>query len=290
MTSYDTVEMHNGLTIRVKNRVVTASDWLSWRQRGLSNTEIAAILKVSPSMVRIIARKFRGAGVPDPQYWKRKPGPVREFDTTTDAGAYILGVLWGTASPAGNNRYWVRHRDKWYVDTVRDQLGITANSHQSYSNSDDQWRLKIARAADVATLRNLLERHGWTPRNASERPYPSGPLDDRGFVRAWVELHASADVAHTGRTRVPTPRLRIYGNWLFLQEINRVISMGTGLGLRKPQKTPKDSTMGLYYTGKSFPSVIQWLYTGAELYNPAAREKFEEIMGKAKAMRLYYKP
>ncbi|NSW83672.1 MAG: hypothetical protein HPY90_10465 [Syntrophothermus sp.] len=69
-----------------------------------------------------------------------------------------------------------------------------------------------------------------------------------------------------------------------------MISMGTELGLRKPKKTLKDSTMGLYYTGKSFSSVIQWLYTGAELYNPAARENFEEIMSKAKAMRLYYRP
>lgn len=271
--------------VKIKNRIITVSDWLSWRQRGLSNTEIAAILKVSPSMVRIAARKFRDAGVSDPQYWKRKPGPVREFDTTTDAGSYVLGILWGTASPVGSSQYWVRHRDKWYIDTVRNQLGITAGGHQSYSNTDDQWRLKIARAADAATARNLLQRHGWSPRNAFERPYPNRPLDDRGFVRAWVELHASADVAHTGRTRAPTPRLRIYGNWLLLQEINRIISIGTGLRLRKPQKTSNENTVGLYYTGKSFVAVVHWLYAGADLYNPTAKEKLIVVLRSAETMQ-----
>lgn len=76
----------------------------------MKNTAIAAMLSVSPSMARIIARKFRKAGVPDPQYRKRKPSPVGNLDTTTDAGAYVLGILWGTASASGGS-YWVRHRD-----------------------------------------------------------------------------------------------------------------------------------------------------------------------------------
>jgi len=50
--------------IVVKNRVVTASEWLSWRQQGMSNIKIAHMLGISPWMARIIARKFRQAGVP----------------------------------------------------------------------------------------------------------------------------------------------------------------------------------------------------------------------------------
>lgn len=69
------------------------------------------MLGVSPSMARIVARKFREAGVPDPQYRKRKPGLVGNLDTTTDAGAYVLGVLWRIASTSGEG-YWVRHRDR----------------------------------------------------------------------------------------------------------------------------------------------------------------------------------
>ncbi|MBF7083027.1 hypothetical protein IT084_08560 [Desulfallas sp. Bu1-1] len=132
------------------------------------------MLNISPSMARIIARKFREAGVPDPQYRKRKPGFVGNLNTMIDSGAYVLGILWGTASTFGEG-YWVRHRQKWYVDVVREYLGITAEGHESYSNTGSQWRLKITRAAEVATIKNLLERYGWVPRKSRGRPYPSVP-------------------------------------------------------------------------------------------------------------------
>jgi hypothetical protein len=246
----------------------------------MNNTVIAAMLGVSPSMVRIVARKFRQAGVPDPQYSKRKPGPVKTLDTTTDAGAYVLGIFWSTAS-ASEEGYWVRHRDRWYVNVVREYLGITAEGHESYSGTGNQWRLKITRAADIAAVKDLLEHHGWTPRKAPERAYPSGNIDDRGFVRAWVEVHSSADVARIGRKRKPTPRLRIYGNRILLEEINRVVAASTGISPRMLQKTTNEVTAALYYTGESFRAVMDWLYTGAELYNPKVQKKFETVSGRA---------
>gem|GEM_PF-4404271 len=51
--------------ITVKNRIVTASKWLSWREQGMSNVKIAHMLGISPSMARIIARKFRLIGMPE---------------------------------------------------------------------------------------------------------------------------------------------------------------------------------------------------------------------------------
>jgi hypothetical protein len=116
--------------------------------------------------------------------------------------------------------------------------------------------LKITRSAEVAAIKTLLERHGWTPRKAPERPYPHGPLDDRGFVRAWVELHGSADIAHIGRKRGPAPRLRVYGNRVLMEDINRIIAAGTGLPLRAMQKTANETTVALYYYGKSFRTVV----------------------------------
>jgi len=276
------VSIRGEYTVTVKGCIITASKWFSWREQGLSNTEIATMLGISPSMARIIARKFRRVGTPDPQYRKRKPGLVRIINTATDAGAYVLGVLWGAVSTSGDG-YWVRHRDRWYVDVVRKYLGVMAEGHESCSRTGNQWRLKITRAADVATIRKLLERHGWTPRKAPERSYPCGSINDRGFVRAWAELHACADVARTGRNRKPVPRLRIYGNQLLLEEVNRVIAAGTGLSLRKLQKTANKTTAGLCYTGKSFRAVVEWLYRGAELYNPVAREKFEETLRRIKS-------
>jgi len=96
---------HREYTVTVKGRIVIATEWLSWRKQGLSNTEIAHMLGVSLSIARIIARKFRQAGLSDLQYWKRKSGPVKIIDTTTDAGAYVLGILWGTATTSDGG-YW----------------------------------------------------------------------------------------------------------------------------------------------------------------------------------------
>lgn len=175
--------------------------------------------------------------------------------------------------------YWVRHRNRWYVDVVRKHLGITAEGHESYSRTGNQWLLKITRAADEAAVKNLLERHDWNPTKAPERVYPSRNIDDIGFVRAWVELHGSANVARTGRKRMPTPKLRIYGSLPLLAEINRVIGVGTGLPPRKPQlvATGAGETWCLYYTGKSSRAVVDWLYAGVEPYNPVVRERFGEM-------------
>jgi len=197
--------------------------------------------------------------------------------TASDTGAYILGILWGITSYSGEG-YWVRHRDKWYIDTVREHLGISAAGHQSYSGTGSQYRLKITRAADLASVKAVLEAHGWQSRKSPQRPYPCGPVNDRGFVRAWVELHASADVARAGRQRLPVSRLRIYGNRLLMKGINRVISAGAGVPLRTPQKTANETTVALFYVGSSFRAVTGWLYAGVSLYNPAAHDKFREVL------------
>ncbi|MGB9887751.1 MAG: hypothetical protein ACPLRW_12265 [Moorellales bacterium] len=199
----------------------------------MSTGEIAAMLGVSPSTVRLIGRRFRQAGVPDPQYRKRCLGAPGELDVSTDAGAYVLGVLWGTASAGSDRCFWVRHKDRWYPEVVKRWLGVTAGIHEISSRTGRQHRLKVSRAADVAALENIFARHGWSPRNAPRRPYPAGAVDDRGFIRAWVELHSSYDMATLGRKKVLVPRLRIYGNYELLEEISRVLAAACGVGLRK---------------------------------------------------------
>lgn len=90
---------------------------------------------------------------------------------------------------------------------------------------------------------------------------------------------AAADVARTGRKRTPTPRLRVYGSFPMLEEMNRVIAVGTGLLPKKLQlvTTGTGETWCLYYTGESFRAVVEWLYAGAGLYNPAVWERFENF-------------
>jgi len=39
------------VTVKVKGRTVATPEWLSWREHGLSNDEIAALLGVSPAPI-----------------------------------------------------------------------------------------------------------------------------------------------------------------------------------------------------------------------------------------------
>lgn len=195
------------------------------------------------------------------------------FEPTTDSGAYILGILWGICSPMGDDGYWLRHRNPLYIQAVREHLGLSTLPHLVESRTGPQVRLKIVRRSEVALLAAILQSHGWAPRQALQRPYPAGVIDDRGFVRAWVELHASADVARIGRHRTETPRLRIYGNWDMLDEVNRVIASGSGLTTRAVQRTGNISTKALYYQGRSYQAVAEWLYSNCEMSNPTARER-----------------
>jgi hypothetical protein len=199
------------------------------------------------------------------------------LDTTTDTGGYILGLLWGTMS-TWEEGYWFRHRDRWYVDAVRDYLGITAAVQEVASSTGPQYRLKIVRTEWVESLSSLLESQNWAPRNAQERAYPSGSLNDRGFCRAWVELHSSVDIHQAKRrngTYYPQKRLRIYGNAVLMEEMNYVLSSAAGLEPRKLQRTANEITKAIIFQGKTVFQVVEWLYAGAEIWNPAARARLE---------------
>lgn len=73
----------------------------------------------------------------------------------------------------------------------------------------------------------LFCTHGWTKRNDPERCYPAGSVNDKGFIRAWVELHSSADLHCSGRIRKTSPRLRIYGNKSLMATMNEIIYKNT---------------------------------------------------------------
>ena len=114
---------------------------------------------------------------------------------------------------------------------------------------------------------------GWSPRRSETRPYPRGSIDDRAFIRAWVELHGSADIADSRRRQ--TPRLRIYGNATLIEQINQLLAVYTGLPLRRVQRTANETTKALYYLGKSMGQVLNTLYGSASISNPNAQQRIQ---------------
>lgn len=199
------------------------------------------------------------------------------MDCRTDKGAYILGVLWGTMAE-WEEGFWLRHRDPFFADAVRDYLKIAACVQTVASRTGPQCRLKITRRKTVEEICALLHHHGWQPRNAPERVYPEGDICDRGFIRAWVELHGRADIRRARNrngTYSPQKRMRIYGNRCLLEEINRILCSEAGLPLRRLQNTQNEITKCMYFQGAAADPVLAWLYKNAEIYNPAARERLE---------------
>ena len=197
------------------------------------------------------------------------------IDITTDKGSYILGILWGSLA-VWQDGYWLRHRDRWYIDTARECLNISAAVQKVKSRTGPQYRLKIIRPELVESITILLKSNGWQPRKAHERPYPTGGINDRGFIRAWVELHGSLDIRQVKDRKGnhhPQERLRIYGNWSMLDEMNNTLCYATGLNPRTLQPTSGEVTKALYFQGSSVSKVIAWVYGGAEIWNTAARER-----------------
>lgn len=200
-------------------RILTADEWQQWREAGMSTNQIAHTLSVTPNYVRIIARKFAAAGYPEPGRRRKKSGPPQYIDTATDLGAYLLGILWGTMS-VSDEGYWVSHRESFFIDIIRDHLNLSAKGFRARGGT--QLRLKISSIRDIETVENMILPHGWRPRNQRERPYPSDSIDDRGFIRAWVELHSTMDLRSVGRrSNHRQHRLRIFGNWALLEDCSQ---------------------------------------------------------------------
>jgi len=250
--------------IMVNGRPVNLEDWLAWCEQGMGVQDIARMLGLNPSRVEQLAKEFRNAGFPSPPWLE--PGPLSVLDPETDDGAYVLRILWGLLYK-DKDGYMVGHKDKWYVDTVQEYLGIEGFS--SYSSS--RWALRITRPADVLSLRQILDTQAWTPCGARERSYPRGHLDDRGFIRAWIELYSSVDMVKAGGERKQTPRLRITGKNELLADIYSLLWLWTGAPGRLQKLS--DDTKVLYYRGSVFFGLLEWLYNRAELGNPSVRER-----------------
>jgi hypothetical protein len=180
----------------------------------------------------------------------------------------------------GAEGYLVRHRDRWYINTVRECLGITSAIQKISGRTVPQYRLKIIRAETVDSLKELLKACDWSPRQAQERRYPSSNINDKGFCRAWVELHSSVYMGYAlskKGQRYPQKKLQIYGNYSLIEEMNYIFSAATGLKPRTLQKTSNNITKAIYYQGKTVEPVVIWLYDGAEIWNPSARRKLEFV-------------
>lgn len=197
---------------------------------------------------------------------------------------YVLGILWsiGSYQEEDNRKYFfLRHKDKYFLDVAQQELGAVSNLHQVLHKGRPQYRLKIT-GFDIEGLKKL----GWQPRWEGQRSYLN-KTEHRDFIRAYIEMHSSIDILiirDSGRNREQKqPRLRIYGNRHFLEHLTEVITSVTGAGIKKVQRAAKSEVSGILY----YSSLRELADLAGYLYEPVIRhfyrEHYEEFMNVLRA-------
>lgn len=190
-----------------------------------------------------LARKYN-KGVSTIYKWRYavQDGEKDKIQRRFDINGRILGILRALGKDDGK-RFVLCYRDKRILQEVKNFFGLKAQLITGKSRTGIQYRLYIT--GDVRqSLLKWLQELGWSNRNAEIRKYPEGPILDREFLQAYIEIHSSLDYPK-GK-----PRLRIYGNKHFIFRANEVISREFAVGLKTPQKIT-EKTYCLYYQKKS---------------------------------------
>lgn len=199
--------------------------------------------------------------------------------------SYVLGILWviGRYSDDNGRYFFLRHKDWYYLDIVRQELNVTAKIHQVMHKGKPQYRLK-ASGFEIT----VLQRLGWQPRWDVQRVYPK-ITEHRDLLRAYLEIHSRVDtltITKRDGRKQKQPRLRVYGNRAFLEEMSEVIAAETGAGVKKVQKATNRSGVSgiLYYTSRvELQSIFNYLYQpGTKLFNRDRYNDFQEIINQFK--------
>lgn len=175
----------------------------------------------------------------------------------TELSNYHLGILWSIGTYNQDEQsFTIRHKNKYFLEQL--QPYFDSSIYPQKARTGTQYVLKTC-LIDIEQLQNL----GWTERNANQRDLPI--LEDyRDFLRAYIELHSSLDYC-TGYKRKPRNekyyrlRLRIYGNKILIQSINRMLNKFVGVGSKKEQSTSNDKTFYIAYTSfEEIQSIYDW--------------------------------
>ena len=193
---------------------------------------------------------------------------------------YVLGILWSIGSPI-EDRYpyfMLRHHDRYFLDVVREALNVSTSVFGGESRTGPQYKLKLF-SFDL----NQLTQYGWQPRLSEQRSYPSIP-EHVDFIRAYIELHSTLDtltIRKCSKER-KSPRLRIYGNRYFLDELTEVLSSQVEISPKRVQKATKLSEFSgiLYYQSRrELEKLLAYLYPpGIQYFHRGYYEHFRSSL------------
>ena len=119
---------------------------------------------------------------------------------------YCRGILFSlgcSIKDAGEEYYFVRNKDRWYIDKLSDETGYNVYPIQNTVGSI-QWCIKLRNVKNASQFYNEIESYS-------------------DFLHPYIEIHGVLDLAKRKSRRgeyVSYPRLRIYGNHNKLSLLN----------------------------------------------------------------------
>jgi hypothetical protein len=157
---------------------------------------------------------------------------------------YHLGLIWSIGT-FQENRFIFRHKDRYFLEQI--QQYVNNSIYKQQSRTGDQYVLKTK-----DFYMNQLIEYGWTERNADERNVPILP-DYKDFLRAYMELHSTLSYQtsydkRNGNKKYYRLRIRIFGNKILLESINKILTDTIHISLKTLQKTNNDKTFYTQYT------------------------------------------
>lgn len=170
--------------------------------------------------------------------------------TVNDFTNYQLGILFacGSITNEKNNKILViRHKNKYFLEQLQNLFDNKIGYRQT---QDKNYYILKTKAFDFDSLENINHKS----RNAKLRYLPI--LDNyKDFLRAYIELHACWDycVNYTKRKeKYYRLRLRIYGNFNLISEINQVLNQEASVKIKSIQSVKhNDTTSYIAYTSVS---------------------------------------
>lgn len=188
--------------------------------------------------LREIAQKYT-ISLSTASRWRKavRHGDLEKIQQPIPITSRILGILWAIGYDTGTE-FYLRCRYQEIVEEIKAYFGVANAITVGQSRHLVQYKLKMTGLARTAILHELY-KYGWTPRNAEVRAYPSGDIDHKEFIRAWVQLHSYYYARKNN--------FRIYGNRNLIVTMNDIISRLTGVAPKTPQRLHNGKTYALYY-------------------------------------------
>lgn len=157
------------------------------------------------------------------------------------ASEYQLGILFGCGSivtEKGDEVLVIRHKDKYFLEQVQNLFIGNKLGYRKHNNKE--YYILKSKAFDYESLFKI----GYKARNDSQRYLPI--LDKyNDFLRAYIELHGCWDYCTThkrNKEKYYRLRLRIYGNYFLIDEINRILSEEVGVKFKSIQMVKSNNT------------------------------------------------